>query len=164
MSRSPLSEGTALLSSVVALVAAVGVLLITVVSVHTLVAGATGIVVLLIGVARGSSRLFTLGTAILFSGIVIAGMLGMAPVFLLLAAFLVMIVWEVGQNGFNIAEEVGQEAPTIRIELIHVVSSIVVLGIGMSVGYAVFLATTGGQSAIALIALLVGVIAVLIAL
>lgn len=153
-----------LLSSIITLVAAVGVLLITAVSVYTLVAGAIGIVLLVIGVVRGSSRLFTIGTAMLFGGVIIAGMLGMAPVFLVLAAFLVMITWDVGQNGFSIAEEVGHGIPTLRIELVHVVSSLIVFVIGVSIGYAVFLTATGGQPAIALIALLVGGIVLLIAL
>lgn len=156
--------GMPLLSSVVALVAAGGALLITAVSVYTLVAGAIGTVLLIVSVVRGSSRLFTIGTAMLFSGIVIAGMQGVAPMFLLLAAFLVMIAWEVGQNGFSIAEEVGHEVPTFRIELVHVVSSIVVLAVGVSVGYAVFLAATGGQPVLALVALLVGAVTLLIAL
>ncbi len=153
-----------LLSSAVVLVAAGGVVLITAVSAYTLVAGALGIVLLVTGVARGSSRMFTLGTAMLFVGIVIAGMLGMAPVFILLAAFLAAIAWEVGQNGFSIAEEVGHEAPTLRIELVHVVCSIVVLVAGVSVGYAVFLAATGGQPVLALVALLVGAVVLLVAL
>lgn len=153
-----------LLSSVVALLAAVSTLLITAVSVYTLVAGVVGIVLLVIGVVRGSSRIFTIGTAMLFVGVVIAGMVGMAPVFLLVAALLVATVWEVGQNGFSIAEEVGKEVPTLRIELVHLTSSIVVLVAGVSIGYAVFLTATGGQPAIALVALLVGVIVLLIAL
>jgi hypothetical protein len=152
------------LSSVVTLLAAVGVLLVTAVSAYTLVVDTIGIVLLVISVVRGSSRIFTIGIAMLFGGIVIAGMLGVAPVFLLLAAFLGAIVWEVGQNGFSITREVGHGVPTLRIELVHLVSSVVVLVAGVSIGYAVFLTAMGGQPAIALIALLVGVVALLIAL
>lgn len=153
-----------LLSSVVTLLVAIFTLLITSVSIYTLVAGAVGIGLLLISVIRGSSRIFTIGIAMLFGGIVIAGMIGMAPMFLLVAAFLVAIVWDVGQNGFTIAEEVGKGVPTLRIELIHLISSIVVLVAGVSIGYAVFLTVSGGQPAIALVALLVGVVVLLIAL
>lgn len=159
-----LPDGMPLLSSVVVLLAAVGVLLVTAVSVYTLVVDIIGVVLLFIGVVRGSTRAFTIGTAMLFGGIVIAGMMGVAPLYYLLAAFLVATVWNVGQNGFSIAREVGHGVPTRRIELIHLIGSVVVLVAGVSIGYAVFLTATGGQPAIALVALLVGVIALLTAL
>lgn len=147
------------LSSGIALLAGLDVLVVTAVSVHTLAASVLGVVLLAVGLLHGSSSVFTLGTGALFGAIILAGLLGMAPVLLLAAAFLVVVAWDVGRNGFSIADEIGRGVSTLRIEIVHAVSSIVVLAVGSSVGYAVYLTVTGRQPVLALVALLVGVIA-----
>lgn len=152
------------LSSALVLLAALGVLVITAVSVYTLTSAVIGVVLLAVSLLRRSANVFTLGTGALFGAVVLAGLLGMAPLFLLTASFLVLIVWDVGQNGFSIANELGRGGTTLRIEIVHAISSIVVFTAGSSVGYAVYLMMTGGQPVLALFALLVGIIALLIAL
>ncbi|AFK21087.1 hypothetical protein E6P09_18140 (plasmid) [Haloferax mediterranei ATCC 33500] len=153
-----------LLSSGIALLAAIATLVITAVSTYTLAASALGVFFLLVGLVRGSTEIYTLGTVLLVVAIILAGMLGMAPLFLLTAAFFALIAWDVGQNGFSIADEVGSGVSTLRIEMVHAVSSSVVFAAGSSVGYAVFLTMTGRQPVLALVALLVGVVALLLAL
>nr|WP_206537077.1 hypothetical protein [Haloferax mucosum] len=153
-----------LVSSSVALLSATVALVLTAVSTYTLAAGALGAVVALVGFTRGSRGTHALGTALLAGSIVLAGMLGVAPRFLLAAACFALVSWDVGRNGFSIVAEVGSEAPTLRIELLHAVSSTVVFALGSSVGYAVFLTATGTQSVLALLALLVGSVALSIAL
>lgn len=152
------------LSSTIVVVAALGVLVITAISVYPLAASALGMILLVLGLLRGSSDVFMLGAGALFSAIVLAGLLGMAPVLLLAAAFLAIVAWDVGHNGFSIADELGRDASTLRIELVHAVSSIVVFAVGSIVGYTVYLIVTGRQPVLALIALLIGVVALLIAL
>lgn len=163
MTRS-VSAGTPLPSSVVSLAAAVAASVVTAVSAYALAASVAGLVLLGVGVVRASSRAFTAGTGLLFAAVVVAGMLGMAPVYLLVAAFFVLSSWEAGQYGFGVAAEVGHDAPTRRIELVHLLGSTVVLVAGASVGFGAFLATTGGKPALALLALLVGTVAFLVAL
>ncbi|KZN23914.1 hypothetical protein A4G99_13875 [Haladaptatus sp. R4] len=160
-----ISRGTPpLFSTVVALLAAFGVLLVTAVSVYTLIASVSGVVFLVVGLVRGSSEILTVGSAVLFGAVVVAGLLGIAPLFLLIAAFLTVISWDVGQNGLTITDEVGREVSTLRIEGIHLVSHVVVLTVGATIGYVAFRSATGGYPVFALIALLVGVIALLITL
>lgn len=150
------------LSIAAALIAAVGSALLTAVSVHSLAAGVVGVVSLAVGLRRGSPSAFTVGAVALFAGVLVAGVLGASPELLLLAAFLTVIAWETGRNGFGIAAEVGRDAPTLRVETLHLVSRIVVLTVGMSVGYAVFRGVTGGRSVLAVVALLVGAVALLV--
>lgn len=152
------------LSSAIVLLAALGVLFITAVSVFTVTVSIIGVVLTAVSLVRWSTRLFPLGVGALFGAILLAGLFGMAPVFLLTASFLVVVAWDVGQNGFSIAAEMGPGVSTLRIEIIHAVSSIVVLAAGSSVGYAVYLVMTGGQPVLALFALLVGIFTLLIAL
>ncbi|RDI69970.1 hypothetical protein DWB78_17235 [Halopelagius longus] len=144
--------------------ATLGVLFITAVSVYPLGASITGIVLTAVSLVRGSTRLFSLGVGALFGAVLLAGLLGTAPVFLLAASFLLVVAWSVGRNGFSIAAELGRGVSTFRIEIIRAVSCIVVFAAGSSVGYAVFLGMTGRQPVLALFALLVGVVALLVAL
>ncbi|SEL98346.1 DUF7519 family protein [Haloferax larsenii] len=150
-----------LLSSSIALVAAIGTAIVTAVSVYTVTASTLGVLILGAGLVRGSVNVYSAGTVLLVGAILFAGAVGMAPSFLLAASFLLLLSWNVGQNGFSIAREVGSDASTRRIELVHAISSSVVLAAGCSVGYAVFLSVTGSESVVALGALLVGVLALL---
>ncbi|WP_455583668.1 DUF7519 family protein [Halogeometricum borinquense] len=147
-----------------ALSAGASAVFVTAVSPYVLALGILGLVLLAVGLFRASPKTFAVGTGLLFVGVVVAGILGMASVYLLLAAFLVVIAWTVGQNGFSIGAEVGTDAPTLRIELVHLVSSMAILVVGASVGFGVFLTATGGQPVLALVALLVGVVALLVGL
>lgn len=152
------------LSSAIVLLAALGVLVITAVSVYTLIASIIGVVLLAVSLVRKSPSIFSLGMGALFGSILLAGLVGMAPMFLITASVLAVVAWNVGRNGFSIATEIGHGVSTLRIEIIHAISSIVVLAVGSSVGYAVYLVMTGGQPVLALLALLIGIIALLTAL
>jgi len=151
-------------SSVTVLFAALGVSVVTAVSVYTLSASVLGGILLVVSLLRGSRGVFTLGAGSLFAAVVLAGLLGVAPIYLLAAALLVVVAWNVGHNGFSLADEVGRGASTARVELVHAVSSVVVLAVGASTGYGVYLTVVGGQPVLALAALLVGAVALLVAL
>ncbi|WP_423743338.1 hypothetical protein V5735_09725 (plasmid) [Haladaptatus sp. SPP-AMP-3] len=166
MIRNPgLADGTPpLSSSAVTLLSALGVLFLTAVSAYTLVAAVFGLLFLLVGLVRGSSGVFSLGIALLFVAVVVAGLLGMSPLFLLVAGFFTVLAWDVGHTGFGINEEMGRGVSTLRIELVRSASGLVVLSVGAVIGYAVFRTATGEQSLLALVALLVGALALLVAL
>lgn len=140
-----------------AALAAVGSFLVTAVSAYAAVAGAVGVAAVVAGLSAGSRPVFSVGVAVLFGGVVAAGVVGLPPAFLLLAAFLTVVAWDAGRTGFGIAAEIGRETPTRRIEVVQLASSAVALVAGASVGYAVFRSTTSGGPVVALVALLVGV-------
>lgn len=163
-SRDALPGGVPTPSGVLSLAAATAGVVVVAVSPYTLAAGVLGLALVAVGLGRRSGRAFSAGAACLFAAVVVTGALGMAPSFVLLAASLVAVSWSVGRNGLTIAAEVGADTPTLRVEAVHAVGTVALLAVGASVGFGVFLVATGGHSALALVALLVGVVALLVGL
>lgn len=149
-------------SAGIALVA--GGVAITVVSSPTAtLIGGTGVVLLLIGVVQGWRRAVSVGSFIVFLGIVYAGLQDAPPEELLLAGASTVIAWDVGEQSINVGEQLGRAASTARGELVHTASSTVVGVITVSFGYLVFRLGTGGQPLTALVILLTAVIALVAA-
>lgn len=147
-----------------ALAAAIGAAVITAVSVPALAMGALGVLSLAGALTFGVESAYAPGIALLAGSVVLAGVLGLTPPFLLAAAFLVLLAWDVGKHGFGIAREVGREPSTFRIEAVHGLSSALVYAAGATLGYGIYAGVTGGRSVVALLALLVGSVALLFAL
>ncbi len=147
-----------------ALAAAIGAAVITAVSVPALAMGALGVLSLAGALTFGVESAYAPGIALLAGSVVLAGVLGLKPPFLLAAAFLVLLAWDVGKHGFGIAREVGREPSTFRIEAVHGLSSALVYAAGATLGYGIYAGVTGGRSVVALLALLVGSVALLFAL
>lgn len=128
----------------------------------TLIGGA-GVVLLLIGVVQGWRRAVSVGSFIVFLGVVYAGLQDAPPEELLLAGASTVIAWDVGEQSINVGEQLGRAASTARGELVHTASSTVVGVITVSFGYLVFRLGTGGQPLTALVILLTAVIALVAA-
>ncbi|WP_188879292.1 DUF7519 family protein [Halarchaeum nitratireducens] len=152
------------MSAGVSLITGLGALVVIAVSIPTLVGGVLGVCLLAAGFFRQSRLLVDGGGAAFVGGLMFAGLAGMAPSLVLIAAVLTVIAWDVGRTALGIAAEVSDPSATIRIELVHAVSSIVVFTAGATIGYAVFVRTLGQGSVWALAALLAGAFALLIAL
>jgi len=104
---------------------------------------------------NGSRALLWLGTVGIFAGALVTGATAAAPSGLLLTSVAAMVVaWDVGQNAIGVGEQLGRNAPTWRVELVHAAASTAVAALVAGVAYAVFLAGTGGQPVLALLLLL----------
>lgn len=135
-----------------------GALLTVVVSAATLPAaalGLAGLVLLPIGVQRGSRLVHRLGSAALFSAVVIAGAAGLAPLAMLVAAGAAVVAWDAGEQGIGLGEQLGRAAATTRVQVVHTGATVAVGALVGVVGYAVYDVATAGQPTTA-IALLVG--------
>lgn len=152
------------LSTGAALLTAAGAALLVSVSIHAIVAGAVGVLVMTVGLVRWSPRLLTVGATSLFGSLLVAGVLGMAPEYLLGAAFLTAMAWDAGLLAVGLAEEVGRDVSTLRVEVVRLSSSAVVLAVGGASGYLVFRHVSGNHPMLALVALLFGAIMILAAL
>lgn len=114
---------------------------------------------------KRSRQWVSLGVTSLFIGVLIVGMLGLAPPSMLLASAVgVLVAWDVGQHAVTIGEQFGRTTPTRRGELFHAAASIVVGVLAAGIGYTIYLLGSEGQPALAMILLLLGAVALVWAL
>jgi hypothetical protein len=125
---------------------------------------AVGLAVVVVGLVRGRRRWLTAGAVGLFAGVLVAGARGSPPEPLLVGLLGAALAWDVGEHGIGVGEQLGREADTTRVEVVHAAASTAVGTGGVVLGYGVFLVATGGQPVTALVFLLVGVVALVAAL
>jgi hypothetical protein len=107
------------------------------------------------GLRRGESRLITLGAAVLFGGVLLAGVFGAPPEPTLLAAAATVVSWDAAQHAVDLGQQIGRQASTERAELVHIAGSALVAITAASVAFLVF-QTLASQSTLALVLLALG--------
>ncbi len=126
--------------------------------------GLLGLLLVAVGVVRGSRRLVTIGGFVLLAGI-LAGSLASAPPELLLpGAIATVLAWDFGEQAINVGEQLGREANTQTLEIMHAASSTIVGIAAGALGYSVYLAGGGGKPVTALVFLLIAMLALTSAL
>lgn len=143
-------------------VAVVAVLLVVLtvgaVSLPALGVGGAGAWILTVALVRGQRRLVTAGTALVFGGLLLAGVTGASPLALLVGAVATVVAYDAAHYAVRLGHQLGRSAPTGRAEIVHVgVTAAVALG-AAAVGYLVFELGTGEQPATALVALLLAAV------
>jgi hypothetical protein len=109
---------------------------------------------LALGVLTGARLALDAGTGLLFVGVVLAAAFTATPAIPLLGAVATVVAWDIGDTGIGLGRQLGQAAPTRRLEALHAGASIGV-GLGAAVSsYAVFLLAAGNQPLPALVLLL----------
>lgn len=154
----PLSVALSLLFGTVAL-GGVGLA-----SIEGLPFAAVGLLLVAVGLLRGSRSWLSRGTVVAATGVIVAGARGAPPEPLLVGLLGTILAWDVGEHAVGLGEQLGREAETTRVEVAHAAASLTV-GAGATVlGYGVYLGATGGQPVAALVFLLIGVTALVAAL
>jgi len=121
-------------------------------------AGAVGIGLLVAGLVRGQESAVTLGATALLAGGLAAGARG-APAGATLASVAATVVaWDVGRRAIGVGRQLGREADTRRLEVVHAAASAGVAAVTAVVGYGLFRAATGDQPAAALAFLLIAAV------
>ncbi|WP_225335567.1 DUF7519 family protein [Halomicrobium urmianum] len=112
----------------------------------------------------------TVASGNLFAAAAFAGVLAVDPAVVLGALVAAVLVWDVGEFGATLGEEVGRHADTRRTELVHAGGTLAVGGVGA--GVALLLADVGGDAvavsggtvALGLLAVLIGFVSLVVAL
>lgn len=106
-----------------------------------LVPGMVGLVLLVAGVAGLRSRwerhLVTAGTALVLVGVVGSGVSMEADTLTLLAAVVATVVaWDLGEQAINLGEQVGRQAQSRSVEIVHGFGGVVVgaVAVGAALG------------------------------
>jgi hypothetical protein len=123
-----------------------------------LVAGALGLVLLVVGVVRGTNRTVSVGAFGLFAGAVLAGAQG-APVIPVLASVTASVLaWDFGNHAIGLGAQLGPEADTLRLEAVHLTASTAVGAVVAAVGFGLYRTGTGEQPVAALVLLVVAAV------
>jgi len=139
---------------VLTVVPAVVALIASAVTPPAAVAAVVGVVLLPIGVQRGSRRLHRLGAASLFTAVLLAGAAGAPPVQMLVAAGAAILAWDAGEHGIGLGEQLGSAARTRRTLLAHTGATTAVGVVVAAVGYVVYRIARTGQPTTAVVLLL----------
>jgi len=121
-------------------------------------AGLVGVVLLPIGVLRGSRLLHRLGSAGLFAAVLLAGAAGSPPITMLVAAGAAVVAWDAGEHGIGLGRQLGSAATMWRAQGLHTVATVAVGAVVAIVGYLVYEVASSGQPTTAVVLLLVAAI------
>jgi hypothetical protein len=116
-----------------------------------------------VGLLRQSEFALTAGVAGLFVAVLQAAA-GGSPEWVLGATVPVVLAWVTARHALRLGAQVGSEAPTLRVELVHTVSIVVLLTAGGGIGYLVYRSVTGTPSPLSLGLLLLAVVAFTVSL
>ncbi|WP_436344348.1 DUF7519 family protein [Natronorubrum sp. FCH18a] len=154
-----------LVLSTAAIVAVLIGLLSTVVGPSSALAfGGVGAVVFAIGLVRSRRSALDAGAVILFAGIVVAGLDRTAVEPTVVGTIAVVVAWDLGHSAVALGDQLGREAQTVRLEAVHVVSSLLIGLLAGTVGYAVYVVAGGSQPAAAAVFLLLAAVLLIVGL
>lgn len=146
-------------SAGVAVAAAVVVAALVAESTAALSFAALGGLLLVAGLVRLSASAVAVGAIGLFGAVLLTGAGGKPPEWYLGATVPAMLAWTVASYALRLGRQVGREAPTLRVELVNLVSTLVVLVVGSGVGYLAYRSVVGGRTPLALALLVLAVVA-----
>ncbi|MFC7075515.1 DUF7519 family protein [Haloarcula halophila] len=117
-----------------------------------------------VGVVRDRDGLLTLGAVGLFGAVLLARTAGRSPVWLLAASVPVVLAWVTARHACRLGRQMGRSVPTLRVELVHAVSTLAVLVGGGGVGYLTYRSAVTSTSPLAVGLLLLAAVAFTVAL
>lgn len=106
------------------------------------------------GLVSSSHRFVTVGAAALLGAVLYAGLEGAPAGALLVGVAACVFAWDAGGFAIDLGAQLGREADTRRVELLHALGSAAVAVATAGTGYAVYLVAAGGQPVAALLLLL----------
>lgn len=117
-----------------------------------------GALLVVAGLAAWRRPLVLVGAAATAGAVLYAGATGLGTPSVLAAGAGAVVAYDLGENALSLREQVGDAAPTARVELLHAVGSVVLATTAAALGYAVFRATdtAGLGSTSGVVALLSG--------
>ena len=117
--------------------------------------GLVGLATLALGLRRGDTRVLTLGAAVVFGGVLLAGIFGAPPEPTLLAAAATVVAWDAGEHAIGLGAQVGRHAETGRAEMVHAAGSALVASTAAAAAFLAF-QTLASRSVLALVLLALG--------
>lgn len=142
-------------SSVAAIAAVLALGLAGSVSTVALAGGVVGLAVLFAGLVRASDALVSGGAFVLVLACFVAGALGASPAVVLAGTAASVLAWDTARTGIVLGRQLGRDAGTRRVELLHSAASAGVATLTGGLGISVYRIGAGGQPMTALVFALV---------
>ncbi len=157
--RSPtlLSSALALAAAVFAATANAGVTV-------ALLTCVPGVVVLAAGLRTGRQVAVTAGTGVLVLGSLVGGTQGGTVLATLVGVAAGLLAFDLGSTAVALGEQLGRETDTVRVELLHAGASSLVGGVFVGAGFAIREVASGGQPLSGVLGLVVAVLVLIAAL
>lgn len=154
----PIDRSPTHLSGTFALLAGLSTAVLSTYAPVALGAALAGVLVLGLGLGVGRQLPVTVGGGLLAAGVVAAGVSGAPVSVTLLGMTTALLAFDLGTTAVGLGEQLGREAPTAEVELLHAaVSAAVGLGVVVS-ALTIREVATGGQPVSAVFGLLVVVL------
>jgi len=142
-----------------ALAAAVGAVLATAGPDLLSTAVATvGLLLVSAGLVRASRPWLSGGAVVLLGGIVVAALVGTAPLRVLGGGAATMLAWDFGERAVNLGEHFGRAGVTRRSRAVHAGGSLAVATVGVVAGYGTLVASPDSLPLVALVPLWLAVV------
>lgn len=116
-----------------------------------------GVVLIALGVLRGSRGAVHAAGLALLGGIVLGGSGDASELWILVATVAAVLAWDVGQNAIGLGEQLGRNADTARAELAHAAGTVTVGASTAGLAYVLYLFAGTNQPLSAIVVLLVAV-------
>ena len=130
-------------------------------SMPALAVGGAGFLLLAAGVVRGGQGTVTMGATVVFAGVVLAGVQGAPVAATLVGTVATVFAWDVAGTAITVGDQLGRAVDTSRIEVVHASTSALVGVLAATLGYGIYVTTTGGQPLVALAFLLLAAVLLL---
>lgn len=123
-----------------------------------LATGSFGLLLLAGGLVRGANRPVSVGAFCLFGGAILAGAQGAPVLPVLVGVTFTVLAWDIGGNAIGVGAQLGREADTVRLEVVHAAASLLVGAVVAGVGFGLYRTATGGQPIAALVFLVLAAV------
>ncbi len=123
-----------------------------------LVAGTLGLLLLGVGLVRGTNGLVDGGAFALIAGGVLAGAEGAPVLPVLVGVVFAVLAWDFGGTAIGVGAQLGREADTVRLEATHLAASTAVGAMVVGVGFGLYRVGTGGQPIATLLLLVIAAV------
>ena len=106
--------------------------------------GTAGMGCLALGLVRGYRLPTDIGFLLMFLGVIDGGIVGGSVELTLLGTVAAVLGWDLANSAIELGEQLGREAQTIRLEMVHTVSTLIVGLCAATIGYLVYLVGIDG--------------------
>jgi hypothetical protein len=117
-----------------------------------------------LGLIRGSQRSITVGAGLQFAGVGLAGVVGLAPIQVVIATGAALVAWDIGTHTVVLGQQLGATNATTRAQLVRGGGSLGAIGTISIAVVVVFVAARGEYPVSALGALMAAAVVLLIVL
>jgi len=123
-----------------------------------LAVGLVGVLLIALGLSLARHDGATVGATLLFVAVLVAGLQGAPSGFALAGTVATVVAWDSASTAIDLGAQLGREAPTKRLELVHSGATVLVGTLTAGLGWALFQAPLGETSLTVPVLLLVAVI------